>query len=297
MLGMTRPTGNGIGTEIEVSSGKALSDKAAIMKNGEEMNQEAGAKKILVMDNDEIMRTVMRFILGRAGYKVYSAERGDEVIACHREALNRGQPFDAVILDGNIRGGMGTGETLGKLLELDPTVKAVVTSCDPDDPATTHFREHGFRGALMKPFTSDELVREVQAAVSGPRHLKNILLIDDNHYFLAGLSMNLCVYLKNCNILTAGSGGQALEIMGSVPVDLIVTDLEMPSMDGYELVESIKEKHPDLPVFAMTGCITPETEKKLAALGSARCFVKPFGFKKLADMIAAELGALSPVAA
>jgi len=201
-----------------------------------------------------------------------------------------------VILDGKIRGGMDTRETLGKLLELDPTVKAVVTSCDRDDPVMTDFREHGFRGALMKPFTSDELVRGVQAAVNGA-HMKNILLIDDNYYFLTGLMMNLCVYLKNCNILTAGNGGQALEIMESVPVDLIVTDLEMPFMDGYELVESIKKKHPDLPVFAMTGCVARETEKKLASLGAARCFIKPFVFKELADKVAAELGALSPVAA
>jgi CheY-like chemotaxis protein len=127
-------------------------------------------------------------------------------------------------------------------------------------------------------------------------HMKNILLIDDNYYFLTGLSMNLCVYLKNCSILTARNGGQALEIMESVPVDLIVTDLEMPSMDGYELTASIKKKHPKLPVFAMTGYIAPETEKRLASLGAARCFAKPFGFKELADMITAELGAHTLVA-
>ena len=133
--------------------------------------------------------------------------------------------------------------------------------------------------------------------VNGLRQMKNILLIDDNYYFLTGLSMNLGVYLKNCSILTARSGGQALEIMGSVPVDLVVTDLEMPSMDGYELTASIKKEHPELPVFAMSGYIAPETEKRLASLGAARCLAKPFGFKELADMIATELGALTPVAA
>jgi CheY-like chemotaxis protein len=127
--------------------------------------------------------------------------------------------------------------------------------------------------------------------------MKNILLVDDNYYFLTGLSMNLCGYLKNCRILTAGNGVQALEIMESVPVDLIVTDLEMPSTDGYELVASIKKKYPELPVFATTGLMAPETEQRLASLGAARCFAKPFGFKELADMVAAELGALSLIAA
>jgi CheY-like chemotaxis protein len=262
------------------------------------MNQPAVAKKrILVLDNDEIMRTVVRFILGRAGYAVDSAEHGDEAIACYSEALDRGHRFDAVILDWSIRGRLGIRETIGKLLELDPTAKAVVMSCDPDDPALADFRGHGFRGVLIKPFTSVELERAVQAIVNEPRQMKNILLIDDNYYFLTGLSMNLCVYLKNCNILIAEDDLQALEIMESIPVDLIVTDLEMPSLDGYELAASIKKKHPALPVFAMTGCIAPETETRLASLGAARCFAKPFGFKELADMVAAELGILSPVAA
>lgn len=136
-----------------------------------------------------------------------------------------------------------------------------------------------------------------QYMLNGLGRMKNILLIDDNYYFLTGLSMNLCVYLKNCSILTARNGGQALEIMGSVSVDLVVTDLEMPSMDGYELTASIKKEHPGLPVFAMSGYIAPETEKRLASLGASRCLAKPFGFKELADMIAAELGALTLAAA
>jgi CheY-like chemotaxis protein len=260
------------------------------MKNGEEMDQSAGAKRILVLDNDEIMRIAIRFMLERAGYKVYLAEHGDEAIDSYRKALNVGHPFDAVILDWNIRGGKGARETVGKLLELDSHAKAVVTSCDRTDPVTTHFREYGFRGVLVKPFTSDELEQTVHTAVYGPWHIKNILLVDDNPYFLTGLSMNLCVHLKNCNILTAGNGRQALEIMKAVPVDLIVTDLEMPFMDGYELVESVKKKHRGLPVFAMTGSASPETKKRLESMGVSRCIEKPFGFKELADLIETELG-------
>lgn len=264
----------------------------------EKMNQPACAeKRILVMDNDEIMRTVMRFILERAGYTVCSTEYCEEAIDSYREALHSGHSFDAVILDGNIRRGMGVGEMLGKLLELDPNAKAVVTGCDRDDPVMTDFRKYGFRSALVKPFTSDELEQVVLTTVKGPHDMKNILLVDDNYYFLTGLSMNLCAYLKHCNILTAGNGARALEMIESIPVDLIVTDLEMPSTDGYELVASIKKKYPNLPVFAMAGSIAPEMEKKLASLGAARCFAKPFGFKELADMVAAELGALSLIAA
>jgi CheY-like chemotaxis protein len=267
------------------------------MKNGEKMDQLTGAKRILVLDNDEIMRIAIRFMLERAGYKVYLAEHCDEVIDCYGEALKAGHPFDAVILDWNIRGGKGARETVGKLLELDPHAKAVVTSCDRDDPATTDFRECGFRGVLIKPFTSDELEQTVHTAVDGQRNMKKILLVDDNPYFLTGLSMNLCFHLKNCNILTAANGRQALEIMEAIPVDLIVTDLEMPSMDGYELVASVKKKHRGVPVFVMTGNAAPETKKRLESMGASRCMEKPFGFKELADLIETELGSSLSVAA
>ena len=239
----------------------------------------------------------MSFFLGRAGYESYLTEDRDEAIECYREALKHGHPFDAVILDWNSRGGRGITETVKKLFEIDPDAKIIVSSCVLDGPPITDISEYGFRGALAKPFTSDELEQVVHAVVNEPRHMKKVLIVDDNYYFLTGLSMGLNGYLKNCKILTAGNGRKALEIMEYIPVDLIVTDLEMPIMDGYELVESIKKKQPDLPVFIMTGSGAPETEKRLAALGALRFLEKPFGFKKLADMIAAELGVLSSVAA
>ena len=111
--------------------------------------------------------------------------------------------------------------------------------------------------------------------------MKNILVVDDNNSFLLGFSMNLCIHLKDCNVLTADNGGKALEIMRSLPVDCIVTGLEMPSMNGYELVESIRKKHPALPVYVMTGAGRPEMEKKLASLGASRCVAKPLVFKDL----------------
>ena len=243
------------------------------------------------------MRTVMSFFLGRAGYESYLTEDRDEALESYREALKHGPPFDAVILDWNSRGGSGITETVKKLFEIDPDAKVIVSSCVLDGPPRTDISEYGFRGALAKPFTSDELEQVVQAVVNEPRHMKKVLIVDDNYYFLTGLSMSLHGYLKDCNILTAGNGRKALEIMEYIPVDLVVTDLEMPIMDGYELVESVKKKQPGLPVFVMTGCIALETEKRLASLAAPRCLEKPFGFKKLADMIAAELGAQSSIAA
>ncbi len=127
--------------------------------------------------------------------------------------------------------------------------------------------------------------------------MKNILLVDDNGYFLEGLSMSLGIYLKNCKILTATNGEQALEILKSVPIELIVSDLYMPNMDGYMLTKSVKEKNPDMQVFIMTGGAVAEMKKRLATLGVSRCIEKPFGFKELADLMSAALIVCSPAAA
>ena len=119
--------------------------------------------------------------------------------------------------------------------------------------------------------------------------MKNILVVDDNCFFLLGLSMNLCVHLKDCNVLTAGDGEKAVEMMKFLPVDCIVTGLETASSNGYELLRSVKKNNPTIPVYVMTNAGGPVMEKKLASLGASRCVVKPLDCKELAGLIASEL--------
>jgi DNA-binding NtrC family response regulator len=127
--------------------------------------------------------------------------------------------------------------------------------------------------------------------------MKNILVVDDNYSFLMGLSMKLCVYLKNFNVLTAGDVRKALKIMQVMPIDLVLTGLEMPSLNGQELLDSVKKSHPALPVFVMTGADGPETENGLVYQGASRCIAKPLDFKQLAEMIASELSGSRLIAA
>jgi CheY-like chemotaxis protein len=127
--------------------------------------------------------------------------------------------------------------------------------------------------------------------------MKNILVVDDNYSFLLGLSMNLCVYLRDCNVLTAENSGKAIEMMKFLPVDCLVTGLGMPSVEGYELVRSVRRNYPGLPVFVMTDACGQEMERKLASLGASRCVAKPPDLKVLSGLIASELSACSLVAA
>ena len=123
--------------------------------------------------------------------------------------------------------------------------------------------------------------------------MKTILLIDDNSYVLQGLLISLRNCVKDCKILTAENGKEALEILKSVPVDFILTDLLMPVMDGYKLLKYVKMNCPHALAFAMTNTLTPKDMEKLQSLDVAQCIEKPFNFEVLAHKISDELKALS----
>jgi CheY-like chemotaxis protein len=80
-----------------------------------------------------------------------------------------------------------------------------------------------------------------------------------------------------------------VEILKSHPVVFIVTDLNMPIMDGYELSGYLKKNYPDTPVFLMTSDLTSEVQERLRPMGVRQFFEKPFSFQKLALNIAEEL--------
>lgn len=115
--------------------------------------------------------------------------------------------------------------------------------------------------------------------------MKTILLVDDNKYLLDGLSMSLSLYLKTYTILTAKNGEQAVEIIKSVRPDFILSDLQMPVMDGFALIEYVRKNHPTTPMFVMTGNYTREVEERLRSLNVVQCLKKPFDFRKLATTI------------
>jgi DNA-binding response OmpR family regulator len=118
--------------------------------------------------------------------------------------------------------------------------------------------------------------------------MKNILLIDDDLSLLKTLGEELSSY-KVWNILTAENGKQGSDIIATYPVDLVVTDLSMPEMDGYELLALLKEKWPAMPVIVMTADDSGEAGQRLRSLGVEQCISKPYRFSELVCAISDRL--------
>lgn len=118
-----------------------------------------GKGKILIMDDDEAVRQVSGEILSLLGYQVGYAETKmeGEAIARYQEALALRQPFDLVIMDLTVPGKMGVREALRRLLEIDPHVKAIVSSGYSNDPIMSNCLEYGFKGMITKPYTIEGL--------------------------------------------------------------------------------------------------------------------------------------------
>ena len=118
------------------------------------------------MDDEEIVRSIAGELLAALGHEVGFAERGETALEKYRAARQAGRPFDVVILDLTIRGGMGGAETMRRLLEIDAGVKAVVSSGYSDDDVTSAFREHGFCAFLKKPYRLEDLKATLDALLA-----------------------------------------------------------------------------------------------------------------------------------
>jgi len=122
--------------------------------------------RLLVMDDDEPVRKLVGLILERMGQTVELAEHGQMAVTCYEAARDRGQPFDLVILDLMVRGGMGGVETIQKLREIEPDIRAIAMSGYVQDPVILDPTRYGFAASLAKPF-DHALVEAVLAQVMG----------------------------------------------------------------------------------------------------------------------------------
>jgi len=176
----TKPNGNGLGLStvqsivknhegfIDVESEPGLgtsfiihlpaSDAPAIQAPEVARSEgEVKASRILIMDDEEAILEVLSTILTDLGHNVEMARTGEEAIEQVSRSLAEGRPFDLLIMDLTIRGGMGGKDAIQEILKLDGSVKAMVSSGYSNDPVMSEPRKYGFVDFLPKPYSIQDL--------------------------------------------------------------------------------------------------------------------------------------------
>jgi len=115
-----------------------------------------GKGKVLVMDDEQMLRSVVSEMLQVLGYEAVCVKDGFEAIEVYIESM-RTAPFDAVIMDLTVPGRMGGKETIKRLLDIDPNVKAIVSSGYSNNPVMANHKEYGFKDVIAKPYSIEKL--------------------------------------------------------------------------------------------------------------------------------------------
>jgi PAS domain S-box-containing protein len=157
----------GIGTNFNIylpASGEGM-----LLPCTEEARFVTGKGRILVMDDEEAVRDVARGMLETLGYTVSLAKDGAEAIECYKAAMVDGAPFDSVLMDLTIPGGMGGMEAVKRMLEIDSKVKAIVCSGYSNDTIMANYNSFGFRAVVPKPYSLKQLGGAISEVLSTPQ--------------------------------------------------------------------------------------------------------------------------------
>ncbi|HAJ56801.1 MAG TPA: hypothetical protein DCL35_03405 [Candidatus Omnitrophica bacterium] len=238
-------------------------------------------KKVLVIDDEADIREIVRIFLIDEGYEVIEAENGQEGILRAQQM----QP-DLIVLDIMMPG--INGFEVAKHLKDDPNtqnIPIVILSVLAQD---SQYRQ-GIMDYISKPFRQEELVnivRNIFEKVEGKAGKKTVLVVDDDPDIVDIIS----ICLKDNHIIPekAYNGPEALEKAKNKAPDLILLDINMPGMNGFEVIKHLKEDKAtcDIPVVVLTGTYISEDDKKHGlTLGVAKYLTKPFSADDLVKEI------------
>jgi len=235
---------------------------------------------VLIVDDDAAVARTHQKLLERAGFAVTTADNGLAALGELQQHV-----FQVILLDVRMPFLEGTGfyQELAKTYP-DLTNRVVFVTGFAEDPNVRTFLRDVGRPVLIKPVEFDDLVTAVKRVVEGPASGRRagtaarVLVVDDDAPLRA--TVRRALVAAGYEVTEAGGGEAALQALGAhPPVDLLITDMYMPGMDGVELTIRARREGRPLKVIAMSGGGYMKREDVLDVarkIGAARTLEKPF---------------------
>jgi DNA-binding NtrC family response regulator len=211
-------------------------------------------------------------------------------------------PYGVVVADFNMQGMNGLN-FLNRARQIhNPTVCILLAGQEHLETAIKAVNAGNIFKFLTKPFKSHVLSKTLNAGIQqyqknssvkdetkkSPRSIRKILIVDDDPNVRSIISSTLKSY-DEYGVLTAENGKVATKILEIIKIDLVITDLEMPEMNGFELLSYINNNCPQIPVIVLAWSVTNVMETKIKGLlGSCKYLEKPLDINAITEMIYGE---------
>jgi PAS domain S-box-containing protein len=227
--------------------------------------------KILIIEDSSLFHNALRKGLNALGHTVEGAFNLEEALA-----KLENKSYDLVILDLHLPD--GEGEDLLERLNTRQKLKIVVYTSDPDKERRNEWFRYGVLGYLSKndpfPYVIEEINRTIYGIFENADF--NILLIDDSS--VVRRQITALLQPRNYQVFTAIDSKQAFEEVSKRSHDLIILDLELPDVNGEEILKQLKKNKEtaDIAVIIMTGRYDADIVRRLLKQGANEFFLKPF---------------------
>ncbi len=239
---------------------------------------------VLVVDDDERIRSLLMDTLSALGYHPVGAKNGEEALS-----LLDTEKLDLVITDVRMPNMNGLS-LLKNIKNRNPLLPVLIITGYNFAYTKDQAMENGADGFLAKPFRIgkiEELMRKVlgikTTTTDKPYRLKKILVVDDDDQ----LRNMLQEVLSSLDYFPIGveDGEQAINQLRIQDFDLVVSDIRMPKMDGFTLLKNIKQMAPDLPVVMITGFPSACPVQKAMQEGADGYLAKPFRIERIDELM------------
>ena len=270
----------GKGTTVRIYLPLAGGEKAVVAASQTALC--GGMESTLIVTGDLELRSLLRDLLEGLGYAVLDAASAGEAMQLSQGLNDR---LDLLVADATLPDSSGA-DLARRMRESRPDLSVLHLSACPEHKALGGARDSGAE-FISKPFTMAAFGERVRFLLDR-RKRRRVLFVDDDGAVVKFASRVLRD--AGFEVLVGGDGNAALVTVGTVPLDLVITDLAMQDCEGLETIMRLRKSHPELPVIAISGAFGGDFLRTAEILGARATLPKPFSGDELLTTVRGVLG-------